>query len=614
MSFASSRFRPSPNFIAGTASIDGDLIVSGSITVLGSSSFSGSSETASNLGSGEGTFAQKVGIDLQFKSLVGQGSIAISSDATQIYISSSASGSGGGGSGDVTNAVNVGAGQGIFANKSGSVLQFRSIVASGSIGITSGSDSITIFSTGGGTTFEEYEQIQTASSGQTSFPLTNTPVDVNDIVFYVNGLAYQNGIDFTSTTSAITWLNSPFLMEDGDDIIITYSISGSGGAGEANTASNIGIGQGVFANKSGVDLRFRSLLATGFVSILSGSNEITISGSGAALSHSAQHQDGGFDEMVVSNLLGELSDPQKVRIRKNSGTNIGDRPRLNFLEGPGIVLNVSDDIVNDEIDIEISSSVTASGEANTASNIGSGEGVFANKAGVDLRFRSLLATGSVSLISGSNAITISGTVGGDVFGPSSVTDRVVTIYDGTSGKLIQDSLVTIDISGAIDNNQEKYNGIRFYNKSGVDPSSPTPSDGDRYYNTDMHLEMVYDGYRSKWLSNESIMMPFGRAGTTAQGVFFKGSDVIFTSTNGYTMPFSGTIVAVGYARDDSDAAVFEFLSSGTQIAFISSSATSGTDYTINTNFSTSQTISVRNQSGGNTVTDAQGWFRVRWRR
>jgi len=120
MSFASSRFRPSPNFIAGTASIDGDLIVSGSITVLGSSSFSGSSETASNLGSGEGTFAQKVGIDLQFKSLVGQGSIAISSDATQIYISSSASGSGGGGSGDVTNAVNVGAGQGIFANKSGS--------------------------------------------------------------------------------------------------------------------------------------------------------------------------------------------------------------------------------------------------------------------------------------------------------------------------------------------------------------------------------------------------------------------------------------------------------------------------------------------------------------
>ena len=80
------------------------------------------------------------------------------------------------------------------------------------------------------------------------------------------------------------------------------------------------------------------------------------------------------------------------------------------------------------------------------------------------------------------------------------------------------------------------------------------------------------------------------------------------------MPFSGTIVAVGYARDDSDAAVFEFLSSGTQIAFISSSATSGTDYTINTNFSTSQTISVRNQSGGNTVTDAQGWFRVRWRR
>ena len=313
------------------------------------------------------------------------------------------------------------------------------------------------------------------------------------------------------------------------------AIGGVSTSGESNTASNVGTGQGVFANKIGVDLQFRTLLATGSISLISGSNEITISGS-------------------------------------------------------------------------------AIGETNTASNTGSGEGVFANKVGVDLRFRTLLATGSISLISGSNAITISASVGGDVFGPSSATDRAVTIYDGTSGKLIQNSLVTIDISGALDNNQEKYNGIRFYNKSGVDPSSPTPSDGDRYYNTDMHLEMVYDGYRSKWLSNESVMMSYGRAGTTAQGVFFKGSDVIFTSTNGYTMPFSGTIVAVGYARDDSDAAVFEFLSNGTQITFISSSVTSGADYTINSNFSASQTISVRNQSGGNTATDVQGWFRVRWRR
>lgn len=44
----------------------------------------------------------------------------------------------------------------------------------------------------------------------------------------------------------------------------------------------------------------------------------------------------------------------RLRVRKNSGgTDVGERPRFNFIEGANINLNITDDPVDDEIDIEI---------------------------------------------------------------------------------------------------------------------------------------------------------------------------------------------------------------------------------------------------------------------
>lgn len=53
----------------------------------------GEANTASNLGTGTGTFAAKSGLDLQFKSLVAGPNITITADGTEITISSSGSGS-----------------------------------------------------------------------------------------------------------------------------------------------------------------------------------------------------------------------------------------------------------------------------------------------------------------------------------------------------------------------------------------------------------------------------------------------------------------------------------------------------------------------------------------
>lgn len=138
--------------------------------------------------------------------------------------------------------------------------------------------------------------------------------------------------------------------------------------------------------------------------------------------------------------------------------------------------------------------ISGSGEANTTSNLGAGEGIAAPKSGVNLPFKSLTAGSNVTITSDANEITISSTGGGggssvwggitgdiddqadladvldskeskltaganitinrtdplnpvissaggggggDVVGPSSSVDNQVALFSGTTGKLIK---------------------------------------------------------------------------------------------------------------------------------------------------------------------------------
>jgi hypothetical protein len=106
----------------------------------------GEVNTASNIGAGTGTiFAQKTGVDLEFKSLVAGSGVTLTNNADSIQIDAT-----GAGGGEVNTGANLGAGEGVFAQKNGVALEFKSLVAGTGVTITNTATELTINSTGGG--------------------------------------------------------------------------------------------------------------------------------------------------------------------------------------------------------------------------------------------------------------------------------------------------------------------------------------------------------------------------------------------------------------------------------------------------------------------------------
>lgn len=158
-----------------------------------------------------------------------------------------------------------------------------------------------------------------------------------------------------------------------------------------------------------------------------------------------------------------------------------------------------------------------------------------------------------------------------------------------------------------------WTGPKRYPNSATDPVSPTPAEGDVYYNTALEMEMRYDDSRSKWLSVECATLQFGRSGTTAAGSYYRGvNGLVLSATRGYPAWHNGTIVAFGYTRDDTDSATFEVTVGGTTAAFLASSAISGKDNTLNADISEDGIIALRNASGGNITTNVEAWVKIRW--
>ena len=118
-------------------------------------------------------------------------------------------------------------------------------------------------------------QLALYGNGETIVIRQNGYPDFYIIVSEVSGTRILPAaeIPFTGTPSELLDL----LQES---FFIVESSGGGGGGGESNTGSNVGTGAGIFKQKSGVDLQFKSLLAGTGITITPGTDEITIQAGG----------------------------------------------------------------------------------------------------------------------------------------------------------------------------------------------------------------------------------------------------------------------------------------------------------------------------------------------
>lgn len=151
-----------------------------------------------------------------------------------------------GGNTIVTSGSNTGIGVGVFKQKDNNDLEFKSLTGGAGINITDNGDDIEITNT-----------VAT---------LTASNIGGGQEIYAVK---VANDFQFRTLTTAVGSINL-VIQRQGD--VIEFNNNA-----EINTASNLGAGEGVFAQKTTYDLEFKSITAGDNVTVSSTATEIQIS-------------------------------------------------------------------------------------------------------------------------------------------------------------------------------------------------------------------------------------------------------------------------------------------------------------------------------------------------
>lgn len=156
------------------------------------------------------------------------------------------------GSGFITSATSLGSGEDVYKQETSGTLQFRSILAGSGITLTTGSNEITIATSGANTSAVNIGTgtgIFTSKSGD-NIQLRSIKTGTGSINLTIAASGSSNEIEFVNTA-------------------------------EINTASNLGAGTGVFAQKSVYDLQFKSIVAGNNITVTNDSTTVTIASANA---------------------------------------------------------------------------------------------------------------------------------------------------------------------------------------------------------------------------------------------------------------------------------------------------------------------------------------------
>jgi len=138
----------------------------------------------------------------------------------------------------------------------------------------------------------------TVEIDQTAQPLLNIPrnkaiyrIENEDVTIFNNedrtvfrtdtlaNIQNQSGTTIGNLQDVVKYLSKSVVVRGTS---VTRDAATPGGGGEINTASNLGAGEGVFAQKTAQDLEFKSLVAGSGISLGSTGTEITVTNSAGA--------------------------------------------------------------------------------------------------------------------------------------------------------------------------------------------------------------------------------------------------------------------------------------------------------------------------------------------
>jgi len=294
--------------------------------------------------------------------------------------------------------------------------------------------------------------------------------------------------------------------------------------GESNTGSTEGTGVGVFIGKAGVNLRFRSILAGANCTVTQTGQDIVIASTGGG--------GGGSGEANTASNLGATG----ARVFSvKSGVDLQFR---RLIAGAGMTITEN----TNDVTFVASAGV---GEANTVSNVGSGTGqIFKQKAGVDFELKRLLAGSGISITDGASDITITNTGGGGggeantasnsgagtgigVFKAKSGVDlvfRTIKASTGISVALSGDDVVitnTIADTGEVNTASNVGTGVGtiFKQKTGVDLELRKIKAGTNVtvslVSDDIVIDATGSGHLTQWLTFDSGNVRIKVSGSSA---------------------------------------------------------------------------------------------------